>query len=109
MNEDKLFHLLEKKRGFFETFLDLCREESEIGCKEYRDILEQKQILLSYVEEIDKELNSFQACCTVLSEEIQHEMGRIKDLIESILECDQLNAQKRKKSLKILGRYGAKK
>lgn len=107
MNGDKLFHLLEKKRGFFETILELCQEESEAGAV-YREHLEQKHIILSHIEEIDHELKNFQSSFTTLPEKVLHEMEKIKNLMEAILEFERFNIVKRKKILKESELYGEK-
>lgn len=104
MSEEKLFHLLEKKRGILETMLELYREG--VG---YEEILEHKQILLSFIEEIDRDLKSFQASYTFLSDAIEREMERIKVTIEAILEFEQMLRKKRKQEFGFVREYGPKK
>lgn len=101
MYEEKLLHLLRKKKGFFETILDLTENESELPVSEWISVLQQKKILLSCVDEIDLELKPFQYSLHNLSQEVSEELESIRGVIKKILHFDTLNQQKRKQELKL--------
>lgn len=99
MQEDKLLHLLKKKKGFFETILDLTETEAELQVSDWVSVLEQKKILLSCVDEVDGELRPFQRTLHNLSQETAQELESIRNVIRKILHLDTLNQQKRKQEL----------
>ncbi len=99
MHEEKLIHLLKKKRGFFETILDLTENESDLSVNEWISILEQKKILLSCVDEVDEELRPFQAKLHMISQDVTDELDGIRSTIRQILHLDTQNQRKRKKEL----------
>lgn len=100
MKEEKLLHLLKKKRGFFEAILELSTSESSLSLDEWVTALKQKKVLLSCVEKVDSELHSFKDSLEVLSQEIGDEIEKIKDVIQEILYFDNVNSGARKKALK---------
>ena len=100
MKEEKLLHLLRKKKGFFEAILELSEEESELPIHEWISILEQKKILLSCIEEVDAELMPFRSSLQHLSQEISEELENIRGVIKRILHIDVINQEKRKKELR---------
>jgi hypothetical protein len=100
MREEKLLHLLKKKRGFFEAILELTEEESELALPDWISALEQKKILLSCIEEIDAELMPFKQSLHNLSQEISDELENIRSVIKRILHIDVINQEKRKKELR---------
>lgn len=101
MHEEKLLHLLKKKKGFFETILDLTETEASLPVSEWICVLEQKKILLSCIDEIDVELQPFQRKLHDLSQEVSEELDNIRNVIKRILHLDNLNQQQRKQELKI--------
>ncbi|MCH9627334.1 MAG: hypothetical protein S4CHLAM2_09710 [Chlamydiales bacterium] len=101
MENEKLLHLLRKKKGFFETILDLTEEEQELPVSEWISVLEQKKILLSCIDEIDSELKPFQSALQHLSQEISEELESIRKVIRTILHLDTKNQNKRKQELKL--------
>ena len=100
MKEEKLLHLLRKKKGFFEAILDLTEEESHLPLHEWISALEQKKILLSCIEEIDAELMPFKRSLHNISQEISEELDNIRTVIKRILHIDVINQEKRKKELR---------
>lgn len=106
MHEEKLMHLLKKKKGFFETILDLTESEAELPVSEWIPVLEQKKIILSCIDEVDVELKPFQRALSDLSHEISEELDAIRHVIQNILQLDTLNQRKRKQELKVDERRG---
>jgi hypothetical protein len=104
MREDKLLHLLKRKKGFFEVILELSEEESELPLENWIETLEQKKILLSCIEEIDAELVPFKKSLSNLSHEISSELEHIRVIIKRILHLDVINQEKRKKELHLTDR-----
>jgi len=100
MKEEKLLHLLRRKKGFFEAILEITEEESELPLQEWISALEQKKILLSCIEEIDAELMPFKQSLHNLSQEISEELEHIRSVIKRILHIDVINQEKRKKELR---------
>jgi len=100
MKEEKLLHLLKKKKGFFKTILDLTETEVELPLSEWISILEQKKILLTCIDEIDEEITPFQRTIQNLSQEVTDELSAIRAVIQRILHLDTLHQQKRKAELK---------
>ncbi|MEZ5315389.1 MAG: hypothetical protein R3E91_04180 [Chlamydiales bacterium] len=100
MKEDKLLHLLKKKKGFFETILDLTETETDLPFHDWIAVLEQKKILLSCVDELDAEIYPFQRNMAHLSQEISEELEEIRKVIRTILQLDSDNQTKRKQELK---------
>jgi hypothetical protein len=100
MKEEKLLHLLQKKKGFFEAILDLTHEEGSLPVQSWIDALEQKKILLSCIEEIDAELMPFRQSLHNISQEITEELDNIRTVIKRILHLDIINHEKRKKELR---------
>jgi hypothetical protein len=100
MKEDKLLHLLRKKKGFFEAILEITEEESELPLHEWLSALEQKKILLSCIEEIDAELMPFKQSLNNISQDISDELENIRTVIKRILHIDVANQEKRKKELR---------
>ena len=100
MKEEKLLHLLKKKKGFFETILDLTETEVQLPISEWISVLEQKKILLTCIDEIDEEITPFQRKIHNLSQEATDELKAIRTVIQRILHLDTLNQQKRKADLK---------
>lgn len=100
MREEKLLHLLKKKKGFFEAMLDLSEEESNLSIDEWVASLEQKKILLSCIEEIDAELMPFKQSLHNISQEISEELEHIRTVIKRILHLDGINQEKRKEQLR---------
>jgi hypothetical protein len=100
MKEEKLLHLLRKKKGFFETILELSQEEAVLPLSEWISALEQKKILLSCIEEIDAELMPWKQSMHNLSQEISEELESIRTVIKEILHLDVINLEKRKKELR---------
>ncbi len=101
MLEEKLLLLLKKKKGFFETILDLTETEVDLPVSEWISILEQKKILLSCVDEVDAELKAFQSAAYNLSQDISEELDAIRNVIQNILHLDTLNQKKRKQEFKL--------
>lgn len=101
MKEEKLYHLLTKKRGFFEAILELSETESSLPLREWISILEQKKILLSCIEEIDQELVHYQQALHILSQDITEELEKIREVIERIMHIDHQNQERRKKDYRI--------
>jgi len=99
MREEKLLHLLRKKRGFCEAILELTESEETLALGEWITILEQKKILLSCIEAIDKELKPFRQTMHRLSQEIDAELEVIRKMIQQILEISAFSQQQRKKIL----------
>lgn len=100
MNEEKLLHLLRKKKNFFEVILELTENESTLSISEWISVLEQKKILLSCIDDLDREIRSFQRKLTDLSQEITDELEAIRTVIRRILQRDTLNQEKRKIAIK---------
>jgi len=101
MKEEKLLHLLKKKKGFFETILDLTETEAELPINDWISVLEQKKILLSCVDEVDDEIRHFQRTMHDLSQEVSEELDSIRKVIQHILHLDTENQQKRKQELRL--------
>lgn len=100
MKEEKLLHLLKKKKGFFEAMLELTEMEGDLPVQEWISNLEQKKILLSCIDEVDGELTPYCQTMHILNQEITEELDYIRDVIKRILHLDALNMEKRKKELK---------
>jgi hypothetical protein len=100
MKEEKLLHLLRKKKGFFEAILDITEDESKLPLQEWVEALEQKKILLTCIEEIDAELMPFKQSLHTLSQEISDELELIRDVIKHILHLDLINHKNRKQELR---------
>ena len=100
MREEKLLHLLRKKKGFFEAMLDVSEEESDMSVEAWIASLEQKKILLSCIEEIDAELMPFKQSLHDISQEITEELEHIRTVIKRILHLDGINQEKRKEQLR---------
>jgi hypothetical protein len=100
MKEEKLLHLLKKKKGFFEAMLDLSECESNMTIDEWVASLEQKKILLSCIEEIDAEMIPFKQSMHHISQEISEELEHIRNVIKRILHLDGINQEKRKDRLR---------
>jgi hypothetical protein len=100
MKEQKLLHLLQKKKNFFEAILELSEDEHELSLQEWISVLEQKKILLSCIDEIDAELTLFRESLHDISQEIADELENIRTVIKRILHLDVINQEKRKKDLK---------
>lgn len=96
MNESKLLSLLQKKKSFFESILELTELEATLPIKDLINSLEQKTILLSCIEEIDEELQHYKAGLNNLSQEMQDEMDKTKEIVESIMSLNKENVKKRK-------------
>ncbi len=101
MKEEKLLHLLKKKKGFFETILDLTETEGELPVSEWIAVLEQKKILLTCIDDVDAEIRPFQRAMQDLSQEISEELDSIRKVIRNILHLDSHNQLKRKEELKL--------
>lgn len=99
MSEKKLVGLLQQKRGYFETILDLTKEEAALQVPEWITNLEQKRILLNCIEEVDQEIHSFQAAFVHLSQEATEELDKIRGIVKTILQLDTQNTEQRKKQL----------
>lgn len=99
MTDHKLLQLLRKKKGFFESLLDLTETESLLSISEWESVLRQKKVLLSCIEEVDDDLQSFKAGFMAISQEAANEIDEIKFIITKILELDALNYHERKKEL----------
>lgn len=99
MDEEKLLYLLRKKKGFFETILDLSEEEPDLPLQSWIDSLEQKKILLSCIEEIDAEIAPYKQSLHSLSQEISEELESIRKVIKQILHLDAAHQEKRKNEL----------
>ena len=100
MSEQKLLHLLQKKRGFFEAILDLSEDEQQLPIPDWVSVLEQKKVLLSCIDEIDYELSPFKAKLHNLSQEITDELSKTRTVVEKILHLDTRNQKLRKKMLR---------
>lgn len=100
MQEERLLRLLQKKKLFFETILDLTESESELQIHEWFSVLEQKKILLSCIDEIDAEIRPFQRSMHSLSQDISDELELTRQVIRQILHLDTVNQKKRKQELK---------
>ncbi|MCC5831687.1 MAG: hypothetical protein JJU12_01405 [Chlamydiales bacterium] len=101
MKEEKLLHLLKKKKGFFETILDLTETEADLPIQEWIATLEQKKILLSCIDELDAEIRPFQQRMHDISQEVSEELEQIRKVIRKILHLDSQNQLKRKQELKL--------
>lgn len=99
MKEQKLLYLLKKKKGLFEAVLDLTETESFLNIKEWQSVLKQKKILLSCIEDIDKQLSIFKDSFQNFSQEVTDELEFIHHLIIKILDIDMLNQLERRKEL----------
>ncbi len=99
MKEKKLLQLLQKKKGFFETILDLSEQETDLPLDQWIASLEQKKILLSCIEEIDEEIAPFKESLHTISHEISEELENIRTVIIRILHLDGVNQEKRKTEL----------
>lgn len=95
--EKKLLKLLVRKKGFFEAILDLTEAENELSVKEWIAVLEQKQVLLSCIDQIDNELVPLRERFGDLSQEAVEELENIRIVIEKILKLDSENQKTRKK------------
>ncbi|MEG0037499.1 MAG: hypothetical protein RSB82_01520 [Victivallaceae bacterium] len=100
MQENKLLQLLKKKKGLFESFLDLTETESLLSVSEWESVLKQKKVLLSCIEDIDERLQSFKEGFTEISQEVTNEIDDIKQIVSRILELDSLNYLERKRELR---------
>ncbi|MFZ0565888.1 MAG: hypothetical protein WAM28_06870 [Chlamydiales bacterium] len=101
MSEEKLLHLLRKKKGFFEAILELTESEEKLPLNDWVTVLEQKKILLSCVEEIDKELLPFKEMMHELSQEIVEELETIRKIVQQILDISDFNHDQRKNMFKM--------
>src|ERR1700722_2945500 len=99
MKEEKLLTLLQKKKGFFEAILELSEKESHLPLHEWIALLEQKKILLSCVDEIDRALLPYKASFHPISQEISEEIEQVRKVVERILHLDHQNQEKRKQEL----------
>lgn len=99
MSEQKLLTLLQQKRGYFETILDLTKEESHLKVPDWITNLEQKRVLLNCIDEIDQEIHVFQAAFANLSQEATEELDKIRGIVKNILKLDTHNTEKRKQQL----------
>lgn len=99
MSEEKLLHLLQKKRGFFEAILDLSEDEEYLPVPDWISVLEQKKVLLSCIDEIDYELSPFKAKLHNLSQEVTEELEKTRTVVEKILHLDSQVQRARKKLL----------
>lgn len=100
MKEEKLLHLLRKKKSFFEAILELTETEANLSIPEWISVLEQKKVLLSCIDDLDIEIRSFQRKLTDLSQEVTEELEAIRTVIQRILHRDTLNQEKRKIAIK---------
>lgn len=100
MSEEKLLHLLQKKKGFFEAILDLTEEEVNLPLDAWISTLEQKKILLSCIEEIDSELAPFQKALHDLTQDINEELENIRSVVKRILHIDALNQKHRRQAIR---------
>lgn len=100
MKEEKLLQLLRKKKGFFEAVLDLTHDEGSLPLHSWIEVLEQKKVLLSCIEEIDAELMPFKQSFHNVSYEISEELDNIRDVIKKILHLDVINNEKRKREIR---------
>lgn len=89
MKEEKILHLLRKKRGFFETILELSSEEKSLPVDDLLSVLRQKKILLTCIEKVDEELSLFKGSMEMLSQEICEEFDEMKKVMEKILHLHQ--------------------
>ncbi|MCH9611426.1 MAG: hypothetical protein K0U13_02360 [Chlamydiae bacterium] len=99
MAQEKLLHLLQKKRGFFEAILDLSEEESSLNVPDWISVLEQKKVLLSCIDEIDGEIAPFKAKLHNLSQEVSDELKKTRTIVKRILDLDDRNQEVRRKML----------
>ncbi len=99
MKEEKLITLLQKKKGFFESLLDLTESEKHLPFQEWVSTLEQKRVLLSCIDDIDAELQPFKSALHYLSQEVDEELNKIRKVIKQILHLDTLNQVQRKREL----------
>ena|SRR6185503_856484 len=100
MNESQLLALLQKKKSFFESILELTELEAALPVKELINSLEQKTILLSCIEEVDEELQHYKAALGNLSQEMQDEMDKIKEIVDCIMRLNAENVKQRKLQFK---------
>lgn len=100
MSDDKLLHLLRKKRGFFEAILDLSEEEEALPVHDWISVLEQKKVLLSCIDEIDSELAPFKATLHNLSQEVTEELTKTRSIVKRILDMDSRNQNMRRRMLR---------
>lgn len=100
MTQEKLLHLLKKKRGFFEAILDLSEEEQQLPVPDWISVLEQKKVLLSCIDEIDHELSPFKAKLHNLSQEVTDELNKTRSVVKKILDVDTRNQELRRKMLR---------
>jgi hypothetical protein len=100
MNENQLLSLLQKKKSFFESILELTELESTLPVKELINSLEQKTILLSCIEEVDEELKHYKAALGNLTQEMQDEMDKTKEIVECIMRLNAENVKQRKLQFK---------
>ncbi len=99
MKEEKLLHLLQRKKGFFEAILEISEEEHRLPLHEWISALEQKKILLSCIEEIDAQILPFKQSLHDISQDVTEELDKIRGVIKKILHTDVINQEKRKKDL----------
>lgn len=101
MHEAKLLLLLQKKKLFFESILDLTETEAHLPVDDWISVLQQKKILLSCIENVDAEMHPFQNTLSSLSQEVSELLEEIRQILRQILHLDSLNHQKRKEELKL--------
>lgn len=100
MSEKHLISLLQRKRGYFETLLELAEHEQMLPLQDWISVLEQKKVILSCIDEIDEQLAPFKERFSHLSHEMHEELESMKQLVKKILFLDSRNQEKRKEMLK---------
>lgn len=103
--EELLLQLLAKERGYYQTVLDIAREENsrllaQCALADLQPLLKQKQIVLSCIQSIDHALTPLKRYwqskkdrTDPLSTRIQEELGSLNILLSDILRTD-LSSQK---------------
>ncbi|WP_201456642.1 hypothetical protein [Chlamydia sp. 17-3921] len=100
MNENALLLLLKKKKGLFLAILDLTETEGSLTTKELEKILRQKKTLLSCIEKVDLQIKEYyHSFSSVLPQDIQQELSKLRQIITRILDIDKFNYIQRKKEL----------
>ncbi len=98
MSNKKFITLLQQKRGYFESLLDLTEEESHLPVPDWLVNLEKKTVLLNCIDEVDDEIHTYQQQFSRLPQEITEELDAIHELIGRILHLDAKNLEYRKRS-----------
>lgn len=96
MSEEKLYELLQQKRGLFETLLELSHEQKNEPYARWMALLQEKQRLLADIEAIDEKLSAFQENFSTLDQQIHDELEATHEVICEMIQLDEQHHSMRK-------------